>query len=199
MKLNPPKRAQKSETPVVPEAPPVDLTADHGKADLNADMQALSSEMGSGENVLLQTPQPSAQMQQQEPIDPLAPQEDSRIEYPQWLLELLPYLPDDCPPELILQLKEQYQDIYFVELPSGIYIYRPIMRPEHRKIVNTEGINREQIEEKIVCSCTLFPRLTPFDLRDGGRGTRAGTSSTLCNTILSSSDFGHVDVQPIKL
>jgi len=206
-----PPRAQNAQPPKpdVPELPKeVDLSTNRGKADLQKDLQAMGITPGDGVNPLLQTPSPTtpAPAPAPAPTDPV-PQEQEMApatplpeeKYPKWLLELIPFLPEGCTPDMVLEFKNRYNAVYFVELPSGNYLYRPIMRPEHRNIVGADGITRELIEERIVCLCTLYPVLTPLDLRDGAKGTRAGTGSTLCNTILESSDFGTVNVQPVKL
>jgi len=93
--------------------------------------------------------------------------------------------------------KERYGDIYVASFgPEDKYIYRPMNRLEYKQImtVSQNNDNKMFMEEKVVSSCVVWPKIDVTKLPT----SKAGTVSTLVELIMAASNFG-IEEAPIKL
>lgn len=84
--------------------------------------------------------------------------------------------------------QEHDGNVYMTEYPNQTYIWRPLARPEFKKIVNLESESNNEWfrEERVVEACVLYP--VDFSHDDVVNGL-AGTPSSLTDEIMNKSGF----------
>lgn len=93
--------------------------------------------------------------------------------------------------------KKQFGDIWVAAFSDNDkYVYRALSRVEWKQMIgNPEATARQTFnEEKTVQTCVLWPKLDVTEFAAG----KAGTPSTLCELIMTASNFG-ILTEPVKL
>jgi len=93
--------------------------------------------------------------------------------------------------------KKEYGDVWVAEFGSADkYIYRAMKRFEYKQIIGNPDVvaQRSFTEERVVQTCVLCPKVDASKIASD----KAGTISTLCDLIMSASNFG-ITAEPIKL
>ena len=186
--------AEKQVDKIPGEMPPVEMPVPEGT-------QQLAEDEGTGLPKGFGTPGASGAPGVHRPEPSLNPEEKpvdtpdvSRGDIPAEILGLEQFLPDGLTVEMVWQYKQQYGNVYIVEVCDQIYLYRAMAKPEYKSIMQMEGATREMQEEKIAEKCVLFPALGIEGLRVG----LAGLASTLTEYIMRASGFGAMST-PTKL
>ena len=88
---------------------------------------------------------------------------------------------DDNIIEIIEELEEKYEYVYWISYNNNIYIYKPLGRRDYKEISDNDQLSKLDKEDEVIKRCVLYPYDLDLDVLE------AGIASNLFKTIMKNS------------
>lgn len=85
--------------------------------------------------------------------------------------------------EMIAEFEEKYRLVYWTFINNEIYVYKPLGRRDHKRILTDEEMDEIDKEDEVILSCLLYPDPETIDLDN----MLEGVASKLVETIIENS------------
>lgn len=84
---------------------------------------------------------------------------------------------------IIEELEKEHRLVYWTFINKDIYIYKPLGRRDHKRILTDENLDEIDKENEIILTCLLYPNPNELDLDD----MLEGVVNKLIETIIENS------------
>lgn len=85
--------------------------------------------------------------------------------------------------EMIAEFEEKYRLVYWTFINNEIYVYKPLGRKDHKRILTDEELDEIDKEDEVILSCLLYPNPETIDLEN----MLEGVANKLVKTIIENS------------